>query len=412
MKYDLIVIGGGPAGIMAAGRAGQLGLKVLLLEKNPRLGSKLLMTGKGRCNVTNEIEGPRELTEKFGPNGRFLFSGLNIFGTKETVSFFESYGVELKTERGGRIFPVSDDSSTVLDALFAYLESSKVEVRTNIEVKDFVKKDDRIEKIILLNGDFLEAENYLIATGGRSYPGTGSTGDGYIWAEKLGHSLIEPIPALTPIIVKEKYVKDLEGLSLKNVEISLYDDKKKIDSRFGEAIFTDNGLSGPIVLDISKKVSLNKNNNLRLSVDFKPALEFKQLDDRINRDFQENQNRLLKNGLDELLPKKIIPLVLSLSGLDPNKKINTVSKEERKKITHLLKGLSFEVQGVTGFLKAIVTSGGVNLSEIDPKTMRSKIIKNLYFSGEVLDLDGPTGGYNLQVCWTTAYVAGNSLFKK
>ncbi|MDA3839742.1 MAG: NAD(P)/FAD-dependent oxidoreductase [Patescibacteria group bacterium] len=412
MKYDVVVIGGGPAGMMAAGRAGELGARVLLLEKNRRLGNKLLVTGKGRCNITNNLLDVRTMTDKFGKNGKFLFSALNSFGVSETIDFFENRGLEIKIERGERVFPLSDQSSDVLDTLITYLDKSSVEVRTNIEVKNFVKKEEMIEKIILLNGDEIEAEKYVIATGGLSYPGTGSTGDAYIWAEELGHQIVKPIPSLTPIVIKEKFVKELEGLSLKNVEISLYKNSKKIDSRFGEAIFTSNGMSGPIVLDISKKVTEIETDNPNLLIDFKPALDFVELDLRIQNDFREANNKIFSNSLDQLLPQKLIPVMIKLSGIDPDKKVNLVTKEERKKILHLLKEFSLEVVGVVGFSKSIVTSGGVALNGIDPKTMKSKIINNLYFAGELLDLDGPTGGFNLQVCWSTGYSAGNNLFKK
>lgn len=409
MKYDVIVIGGGPAGMLAAGRAGERGARVLLLEKNRRLGTKLLITGKGRCNITNNLDEKKQMVEKFGKMGKFLFSSLNIFGVSDVVNFFESRGVKTKVERGGRIFPVSDKSSDVLDALVGYLGKSRVDVKTNIEVKSIIKSEGNIKKIVLLNGEELEANGFIIATGGKSYPATGSSGDGYLWAESLGHRVVKPIPSLTPVIIKEKFVKDLEGLSLKNVEISLYKDNKKIDSRFGEAIFTADGMSGPIILDISKKISEIGADNILLRIDFKPALDFRELDKRVQNDFSEMSNKQFKNSLDHLLPQKLIPTIITLSGIDPEKKVNSITKEERKILLHLLKEFTMEISGVVGFSKAIVTAGGVDLSEIDPKTMKSKIINNLYFVGEVLDLDGPTGGYNLQVSWSTGYCAGNNI---
>lgn len=409
MKYDVIVIGGGPAGMLAAGRAGERGARVLLLEKNRRLGTKLLITGKGRCNITNNLDEKKQMVEKFGKMGKFLFSSLNIFGVSDVVNFFESRGVKTKVERGGRIFPVSDKSSDVLDALVGYLGKSRVDVKTNIEVKSIIKSEGNIKKIVLLNGEELEANGFIIATGGKSYPATGSSGDGYLWAESLGHRVVKPIPSLTPVIIKEKFVKDLEGLSLKNVEISLYKDNKKIDSRFGEAIFTADGMSGPIILDISKKISEIDSDGILLKIDFKPALDFTELDKRVQTDFCEMKNKQFKNSLDHLLPQKLIPTIITLSGIDPEKKVNSITKEERKILLHLLKEFTMEISGVVGFSKAIVTAGGVDLSEIDPKTMKSKIINNLYFVGEVLDLDGPTGGYNLQVSWSTGYCAGNNI---
>lgn len=408
MKYDLIVIGGGPSGMMAAGRAGELGARVLLLEKNSKLGNKLLITGKGRCNISNTIKDTRKIVKQFGENGKFLFSALNVFSTEDTVSFFESLGLATKEERGGRIFPENDSAEEVLDSLLKYLEKGKVEVRTNIIVKDFLLEEKKISRLLTFSGEEIVADNYLIATGGKSYPGTGSTGDGYIWAEKMGHKIVNPVPSLTPIILKEPYIKELEGLSLKNVQISLMKDKKKLDSQFGEAIFTEDGMSGPVIMDLSKNVSLYQNADLKILIDFKPVLDFSDLDKRILKDFQENNNKIFKNSLDGLLPQKLIPIIVKLSGIKEDKKVNLVSRDERKRLVHLLKEFTLEVRGVRGFPKAIVTSGGISLGEVDPKTMKSKIVPNLYFVGEVLDLDGPTGGYNLQVCWSTGFCAGNN----
>jgi len=408
MKYDVAVIGGGPAGMIAAGRAGELGSHVVLIEKNRDLGTKLLIAGKGRCNITNKRDKPREMIEKFGKNGKFLFSLFSRFGVKETIDFFENHGVRTKVERGGRVFPVSDRSQDVLGALINYLKKSQVKVRMNSKVKEIVKKGNKIEKIILTSGEEVVADNFIICTGGKSYPVTGSTGDGYGWAEKMGHMIISPSPSLVPVIIKEKFVKELEGLSLKNVEISIYKDSKKIGSRFGEAIFTANGMSGPIILDMSKEISKELPGEIKMQIDFKPALDFVKLDKRIQRDFQKGSNKLFKNSLDELLPKKLIPIVIRLSKINPNQEVNSVAKEERRKLLHLLKEFGLGVKGLEGFKKAIITTGGVKLSEIDQKTMKSKLIDNLYFAGEILDLDGPTGGYNLQVCWTTGYIAGES----
>ena len=411
MKYDLVVIGGGPAGMMAAARAGELGARVLLLEKNPRLGSKLLITGKGRCNITNNLDDMRQFTEKFGVNGRFLFSSFSLFGPNNVMEFFEKRGLKLKAERGGRVFPESDRASDVLDILFSYLDKSKVEVKTNTQVKEFIANKEGVEKIILINKEEISAKNYLIATGGKSYPGTGSSGDAYLWASGLGHRVVEPIPSLTPILLKDKFIKSLEGLSLKNVEVSLYKNNKKIDSRFGEAIFTADGMSGPIILDISKRVSKEGAQGIGLKIDFKPALGFDELDRRIQKDFQDASNKFFKNSLDNLLPQKLIPVIIDLSGINSEKKVNLINRSERKKILHLLKEFSMELEGVVGFSKAIVTAGGVDVVEIDPKTMKSKILNNLYFAGEVLDIDGPTGGFNLQVCWSTGFSVGNNINK-
>lgn len=407
MKYDVVIIGGGPAGMMAAGRAGELGARVILIEKNKNLGVKLLMTGKGRCNITNKTEDIREITDKFGENGKFLFSSLNKFGVEDVIDFFESRGVKTKVERGDRVFPISDRAQDVLNALVKYLKKSKVEIKTDARVKKIIKQKNRIEKVALESGEEIFADKFVICTGGKSYPNTGSMGDGYGWIKKLGHTITKLAPALTPVVIKEKFVKELEGLNLKNTEISVYKKEKKIDSRFGEAIFTAHGMSGPIILDMSKKIGENLP-NIFLKIDFKPALEFPKLKQRIERDFKEGSNKMFKNILDNLLPQKLISVIIKLSGIDPEKKVNLITKEEKNKLTHLLKEFNLEVNGLAGFMKAVITSGGVKLSEVDPKTMKSKLIDNLYFAGEILDLDGPTGGYNLQVCWSTGFIAGNS----
>jgi predicted Rossmann fold flavoprotein len=414
MKYDLAVIGGGPAGIMAAGRAGELGARVVLLEKNKRLGTKLLLTGKGRCNITNQTDSEREMIEAFGKNGKFLYSALNNFGVQEVIDFFVAHGLKTKVERGNRVFPVSDKSRDVLDALMDYLRQAKVEIKFNSTVKEVMIKENKIEKILLFGGREIIADKFIIATGGKSYPATGSTGDGYSWLARMGHTINPLSPALVPIIVKEKIVRELEGLSLKNVEISLYGDKRKVDARFGEAIFTADGMSGPIIIDLSREISsllLESAEKLFLKIDFKPALDYPELDSRIQKDFQAASNKIFKNSLDDLLPQKLIPVMIKLSGINPEKRVNSVTREERKKLLHLLKEFSLEVKGLAGYDQAIITIGGVVLSEIDPKTMRSKMIDNLYLAGEILDLHGPTGGFNLQACWSTGVAAGEGAAK-
>ena len=409
MKYDVVVIGGGPAGMMAAGRAGEKGGKVVLIEKNRKLGLKLFLTGKGRCNIAHQETNLREFVNKFGLNGKFLFSPLSKFSIEDTINFFKKRRVHLKVERGNRIFPVSDSSRDVVRALVGYLIKSKVDIKTGTEVKKIMYSSGKIKKIILKDGQEILADNFIICTGGKSYPITGSTGDGYRWLKKIGHTISKLRPALTPLILKEKFIKDLEGLSLKNVDISLYRDNKKIDSRFGEAIFTSIGISGPIILDLSKRVGLEieKEGDLILRIDFKPALDFTKLDQRIQRDFKKTNNKIFKNSLDDLLPQKLIPVILKLSGVNLSKKVNLITSLERKKILHLLKEFDLHIKGLDDYRKAIITSGGVKLNEIDPLAMKSKIIPNLSLAGEVLDLDGPTGGYNLQVCWTTGWVAGD-----
>jgi hypothetical protein len=410
-KYDVIVIGGGPSGMMAAGRAAEMGARVLLLEKNDKLGKKLLITGKGRCNLTQAEFDDKEIIKKFGRQGKFLFSSLALFGPEETMNFFEEKNVPLKTERGGRVFPVSDRSADVLRALQGYLKKNKVEVRLESAVlgleMDRNDKKKRIAGLRLTDGTVL-ADKFILAVGGKSYAATGSTGDGYQWAQGCGHRIVKTNPALVPIKTKEAWVKEVQGLSLKNVEINLIQNNKKIDSRFGEMIFTHFGLSGPIVLDVSKKIiELSENKEkVIVSIDLKPALDRDQLDKRLQRDFMEYANKDFANYLPELLPQKMVGVFISLLKIDAKKKNNAITKVERWKIIELLKNLPLTADGHTGYEQAIVTSGGVDTKEVDSKTMRSKIVENLFFTGEILDLDGPTGGYNLQMCWSTGYAAG------
>ncbi|MFH1894692.1 MAG: NAD(P)/FAD-dependent oxidoreductase [Patescibacteria group bacterium] len=418
INYDVAVIGGGPAGMMAAGRAAELGKKVILLEKNKELGSKLLLTGKGRCNITNAEFNLRKLVEKYGKNGSFLYRPFFVFGAKNTIDFFENRGLKTKIERGRRVFPARDRALDVLDVLVENLKKNNVEIRADCKILKIEKEGKKITRLITTMGE-IAAGSYILCTGGKAYPGTGSTGDGFLWLEKLGHTIAEPRPSLVPIKIKEDYGKELQGLSLKNVEINVWftsapkfdagANKKKF-SEFGECLFAHFGLSGPIILDISKRVGeLLKNGRVGLSLDLKPALDFDTLDKRICRDFQKYQNKMFKNSLDDLLPQKMIPLIIKLSGINQKKKVNSIEKEERQGLVKLLKGVKMTVDGLLGFKDAIVTSGGVLTKEIDARTMKSKIIDNLFFAGEIIDVDGPTGGFNLQICWSTGYLAGQSV---
>jgi predicted Rossmann fold flavoprotein len=423
MKYDVVVIGGGPAGMIAAGRAGQLGQSVLLLEKNKELGMKLSITGKDRCNVTHFTEDKNELIEAYGKNGRFLYSSLAGFSNSDVVDFFESWGVKMKVERGNRVFPVSNKSSDVRQALLAFLARGKVVIRQRVIVESLksnvesqqIKNDDtglKIEEVILNDGEHVKAKKFIITTGGLSYPATGSTGDGYDWARELGHNIINPRPALSPILIGNWFVDELEGLSLRNIELSIYKDNKKVGSKFGEMLFTRRGVSGPVVLDLSKKVGelledVEKGDDgVVLKIDLKAALDFKKLDQRIQRDFQAGNNKQFKNILEDLLPKKLIPVIIKMSKINPDKQVNLITKEERKTLVKLLKAFPLKVDKLLGFGKAIITTGGIDLKEVDSKTMQSRLVSNLYFAGEILDLDGPTGGYNLQIAWSTGYAAG------
>ena len=407
--YDIAVIGGGPAGMIAAGKAGSLGARVILLEKNDILGKKLLITGKGRCNITNADFNIRSFIEKFGKKGKFLYPSLNTFGSQDIINFFNKRGLPTKIERGKRVFPEGDRAKDVLDILSNYLYENKVEVIYNSSVNEFITSKDKISKIICKDKKII-ADNYILCTGGLSYPATGSNGDGYKLVEKIGHSITKIRPALAPIILKESWVNKLQGLSLKNVSISIFQNNKKVDDRFGEALFTHNGLSGPIILDMSKKIGeLINHGEVKLFIDFKPAINHKELDIRLQRDLNEFKNKIFKNSLDKLLPKTLIPVIIQLSDINPEKQANSITKEERKKIVNLLKHFVLYVECLENIDKAIITSGGIKLDEIEPKTMQSKKISNLYLAGEILDLDGPTGGYNLQVCWSTGYLAGKSV---
>lgn len=412
MPNDVIVVGGGPAGMMAAGRAAELGAKVLLLEKNSSLGRKLLITGKGRSNITKAEFNSKELVKKYGKEGDFLLHALSIFGPKETVDFFEKNGLKIKVERGRRVFPETDSARDVLNVLIGYLKNNRVEIMSNSEVKEIVKDGKKISKLILSNGREISAKNYILCTGGKAFPGTGSTGDGYEWAEKLGHRIEKLRPALVPIKIQEDWPKKLQGLSLKNIELSVLQNGKKKDKRFGELLFAHFGISGPIVLDLSGHIGeFSERGEVKLLLDLKPALDSQSLDKRLQSDFAKYANKFFKNALDDLLPQKLISVIIEFSGIDPLKKVNLITKEERRGLARLLKNLEMTVSSLLGFGYAIVTSGGISLREIDSKTMKSKIIDNLFFAGEIINLHGPTGGYNLQVCWSTGYLAGQSTAK-
>ena len=409
--FDIAVIGGGPAGMLAAGRAAELEAKVVLIEKNEILGKKLLITGKGRCNFTHSEFDIRKFAEKFGRNGRFLYSALAIFGAREVINFFECRGLKSRVEQGDRIFPEERNAQDILNVLTKYLTEGKVNILLNSEITGFKQNNGKISQVFLQDRQ-ISADKFIICTGGKAYPQTGSTGDGYRWAEQLGHTVITPVPALNPVKTSENWVKEVQGLSLKNVSIKLFQNGKKQDERFGEMLFTHFGVSGPIVMDMSKNIgALLKNGPAKLLLDLKPALDFKKLDKRIQRDFQEFKGRMFKNSLKGLLPLSMIPVMIKLSGIDPEKKVDYINREERNKLVHLLKELELTPTELLGFKWSVVTSGGVSLKEVNPNTMGSKKMENLYFAGEILDLDGPSGGYNLQACWSTGFLAGQSAAK-
>lgn len=408
----VIVVGGGAAGAMAAIAAARSGSRTTLFEKNEKIGKKLFITGKGRCNVTNACE-TEELFGNVVSNGKFLYSAFYSFDNNSTMDFFEQAGCMLKTERGDRVFPKSDHSSDVIAALNRELSERGVEVFLHTPVKEILLEErpdgKRVRGVRLADGREEPADSVVVATGGISYESTGSTGDGYRFAERAGHKLAEAKPALVPFNIQEPFCRDMMGLSLKNVSVSLSCDGKELYQGFGEMLFTHFGVSGPLILTASSyyaKRAYGKRAVLRL--DLKPALTEEQLDRRILRDFEENRNRLFKNALGGLFPAKMIPVMVALSGIDPEKKVNEVTREERKGLVSLIKGLPMTVTGCRNFSEAIITQGGVSVKEINPSTMESKIVKGLYFAGEVLDLDALTGGFNLQIAWSTGHLAGCS----
>lgn len=407
--FDVAVIGGGAAGMMAAFWASERGAQVVLLDKNEELARKVSMTGKGRCNITQDNFVKENMVNALGKKGRFLLSSFHKFDVKKTKEFFEKAGVALKTERGGRVFPQSDSAEEVIAVLKRKLIENGVVLMRKTKPLSFETEGNVVKKIITRKRE-ITASQFIFCTGGKSYPTTGSTGDGYQWAKNFGHKIVKPVPALSPVKTINKWAEQLQGVSLKNVNLSVFLNNKKQTERFGEMLFTHFGVSGPIVLDASKEIgALLKRGRVKLSIDLKPALEFKELDLRVQKDFLKYQGRKFVNALDDLLPQKMIPTMIEISKIDPDQKVGEISKEDRKRFVSLLKNIVLNVDELVGFDNAIVTSGGIELGEVDQKTMKSKLIENLYFAGEILDLDGPTGGYNLQICWTTGYTAGNSV---
>lgn len=402
---QVIVIGGGAAGMMAAVCSAKEGNQVTLLEKNEKLGKKLFITGKGRCNLTNagDIE---DLMSHVVTNPEFLYSAFYSFTNDQMMEWMEEWGCPVKVERGNRVFPVSDKSSDVIRAMERELSRRKVSVKLHTEVKKIVIEDGSVRGAEIKGGRILKADKVIVATGGVSYPSTGSTGDGHFFAEKTGHKVTHLEPALVPFHVDGTICSRLQGLSLKNVEASLYADGKRIFKEFGEMLFTHFGVSGPVILSASSYAVKHKGKDLKLLIDLKPALSEDQLDHRILKDFQENINKEFKNSLGKLLPKKMIPVILELSGIPEEKKVHEITKNERRNLTALLKAMPLSVTGTRGFKEAIITHGGVDVKEINPSTMESKKVQGLYFAGEVLDLDALTGGYNLQIAWSTGYLAG------
>lgn len=406
--HDIIVIGGGPAGIFAAGFAARQGKKVLLLEKNRRCGAKVMITGKGRCNLTHSETDPQTFCAAFGRNGRALLTALYAFGVDDTIDFFEQHGLPVRVERGGRIFPARGGAPEVRKVLETFLTDSGVDLLTACPVLALDYDGSRVAAIETRKGAF-RADQIIVATGGLSYPRTGCTGDGYRWAEASGHGLIEPQPALVPLVLKEEWTEEISHFNLKHVKVRVRQGGKILVESFGEAFFTRNGIGGPIILDLSAAVrEALKQGPVELLLDLKPALSGEQFDLRLQREFEAQANKDFRNALGTLLPRDMIPLMIRLSGIESEKKCHSVTRSERRSLVKLFKELPLHVHRCGGFDKAIITAGGVSLKDIDPRTMRSKKIENLYFAGEMIDLDGPTGGYNLQLCWSTGYLAGVS----
>lgn len=412
----VIVIGGGPAGMMAAITSAEQGNEVVLIEKNKVLGKKLSITGKGRCNITSSLN-IDEFIKNTPGNGKFLFSAFNIFSNKDIIHFIENQGIKTKVERGNRVFPVTDKAQDVVNCFTKKLKELNVSICLNTLVKDILIDNDNKAIGVMTNNEKIKADKIILATGGKSYPLTGSTGDGYKFAKKLGHTITELKPSLVPLVTYEAEMhKTLQGLSLKNVEIKLIDisKNKEIYNDFGEMLFTHFGVSGPIVLSASSHLvryknikELLENKQIKLLIDFKPALSKEKLDQRILRDFEEEKNKSFKNSLDKLLPQKLIPEIVNKSNIDPNKKVNSITKEERENLLSILKQFEVTIKDFRPIEDAIITAGGISIKEINPKTMESKIIKDLYFAGEIIDVDAYTGGFNLQIAYSTGYVAGN-----
>ena len=410
----VIVVGGGAAGMFAAIAAAKNGHQVTLYEKNEKLGKKIFITGKGRCNITNAAD-MEELFDAVVTNSKFLYSSFYGYTNQNVIDFFEDAGVPVKIERGNRVFPTSDHSSDVIRALEREMKKAGVKVCLNTEVKSVEAENGKFNRVVLKDTTTQTSDACVVATGGLSYRSTGSTGDGFRFAESVGHKVTQCFPSLVPMETKEPWICELQGLSLRNVEAKILDGKKELYKDFGEMLFTHFGVSGPLIISASSYVGkkfMDKNGQkkeLTLEIDLKPALTEEQLDQRVLRDFEENHNRQFKNAITKLFPTKLIPVMLELGGIDPEKKVNSIEKEERKQFVHLIKHFRMTLTGLRDYPEAIITKGGVNVKEIDPGTMESKLVKGLYFAGEVLDLDALTGGFNLQIAWSTGYAAGNAI---
>ncbi len=412
MPQNVLVIGGGAAGLMAAIQAAKDGAQVTLLEKNNRLGKKLLITGKGRCNITNagDIE---ELIKNMVGNGQFLYGPFYSFTNDDLISLLNSWGLKTKVERGNRVFPEEDRAGAVVEAFEKKLLDLKVNIRYNQDVNEILVANDKVIGLKTSEGHTFSGNRIIIATGGISYPGTGSTGAGHRLAKQVEHTVTPLRPALVPLETAESWIKELQGLALKNIEVTILANGKKRDSEFGEMLFTHFGLSGPIILTLSGKIvpMLDKGQEIKLQINLKPALSFEQLDARLIRDFEKYNNKQFKNSLNELLPSSLIPVIITLSKIHPEKNVHQITREERHKLINLLMALTVSITKARSIKEAIVTAGGVNVKEVNPTTMESKLVSGLYFAGEVLDIHGNTGGFNLQAAFSTGFIAGKSSAK-
>jgi len=410
--YDVAVIGGGPAGMMAAGRAAELGARVILLEKNPTLGKKLLLTGGGRCNLSNAEPDVRRFLAKFQDRQKFLFSPFSQFGVKETIDFFNAHGMATKIEAENRVFPASDSAQSVLDVLISYLGAGQVATRTGAAVSGWISDGEKISGL-KVGGQVIKARSYILATGGKSRPDTGSTGEGFDWLRSLGHNVPDSDAALVPVKISESWVKRLAGVSLKDIKLTIYQNKKKQAEGSGKMLFTHFGVSGPLVLNMSRGLgALLKHGPAELAMDLRPGQDEAALDKELQDFLRERQNKKIRNSLSGLVPAAMAPVLIEIAGLDPAKAVNLMKREERLALVRLMKRLPMTATGLMGLDKAVVTSGGVDLQEVDLKTMRSRLYPNLYLIGDVLNIDRPSGGYSLQLCWTTGYVAGTAAAKK
>lgn len=404
----VLVIGGGAAGMMAAYAAGMCGHEVTLLEQNEKLGKKIYITGKGRCNFTNASP-LEEIMQAVVSNPKFLYSAFYTFSNDAVMDFFENQGMPYKIERGNRAFPVSDHASDVIRALERAMKEQDVRIRLHTQVRELLIEDDKATGVLLTDGGKIMADSLILATGGLSYPTTGSTGDGHTMAKNSGHKIVTPIPALVPLTTKEEYILRMQGLSLKNVSLKIKDEKRVIYDAFGEMLFTHFGVSGPLVLSASSVLSRHFPREYQAYIDLKPALSEEVLNERLLREFSERPNQHIKAVFQQLLPAKMIPVMIELSQISMDKPVNAITKEERRRLVGLFKAFPFTITGTRGFKEAIITQGGVSVKDIDPATMESKRIKDLYLVGELLDLDALTGGYNLQIAWSTGYLAGISI---